>query len=92
MPSDEYNRRTWQRRGSAALCGSFFRRVVPGNVVSQDPAAQASLAPGASVSLVVSQEPVLPPDPSTVAPPIDTSVASTVGVMTAFLYSGANPV
>jgi RHS repeat-associated protein len=34
----------------------------------------------------------LPPDPSTVAPPLDPSVASTLGKGTEFLYTGANPI
>jgi PKD repeat protein len=34
----------------------------------------------------------LPPDPSTVAPPLNTTVATTIGSSTAFLYSGANPI
>ena len=34
----------------------------------------------------------LPPDPSTLAPTLDLSVASTLGTATAFLYSGAQPI
>jgi RHS repeat-associated protein len=34
----------------------------------------------------------LPPDPRTVAPPLDTSVATRIDTATAFLYSGANPI
>jgi RHS repeat-associated protein len=34
----------------------------------------------------------LPPDPSTVAPPIDNSVVTTIDNSTAFLYSGPNPI
>jgi hypothetical protein len=34
----------------------------------------------------------LPPDPKTVAPPVDSSVATTIDSGTAFLYSGANPI
>ncbi len=34
----------------------------------------------------------LPPDPATVATPIDPTVATTVAASTAFLYSGSNPV
>jgi hypothetical protein len=32
------------------------------------------------------------PDPSTVAPPLDTSVATTIASGTSFLYTGANPI
>ncbi|MFO1352645.1 MAG: hypothetical protein U1F68_19025 [Gammaproteobacteria bacterium] len=34
----------------------------------------------------------LPPDPSTVAPPVNQSVTTTVGTGTGFLYTGANPI
>ncbi len=34
----------------------------------------------------------LPPDPSTVASPIDRSVATTIGIATEFLYTGNNPI
>jgi RHS repeat-associated protein len=36
--------------------------------------------------------PVLPPDPTTVAPPVDMHVASALVDSTAFLYSGPNPI
>ncbi|HLB36613.1 MAG TPA: hypothetical protein VJL31_08605, partial [Gemmatimonadales bacterium] len=35
---------------------------------------------------------VLPPDPSTVAPPVDPTVATTLFAATEFLYTGANPI
>jgi len=34
----------------------------------------------------------LPPNPSTVAPPVDQSVVTTTSTATAFLYTGANPI
>ena len=34
----------------------------------------------------------LPPDPSTVAPPLDDTIATTIGTATAFLYTGSNPI
>jgi hypothetical protein len=34
----------------------------------------------------------LPPDPQTVAPPLDQSVATTIGTATQFLYTGSNPI
>ncbi|MGH7165275.1 MAG: Ig-like domain-containing protein, partial [Nitrospiraceae bacterium] len=34
----------------------------------------------------------LPPDPVTVAPPVDRTVATTLATATAFLYSGSNPI
>ena len=63
-----------------------------GNIISQAPAAGASVAQGTPVNLVVSQATGLPPDPGTVAPPIDATVATTIGEGTAFLYSGSNPI
>ncbi len=36
--------------------------------------------------------PTLPPDPATVAPPIDPTVATTHYAATSFLYTGANPI
>jgi RHS repeat-associated protein len=34
----------------------------------------------------------LPPDPSTVAPPVDNGVVTTLGAAASFLYSGGNPI
>lgn len=34
----------------------------------------------------------IPPDPATVAPPVDSTVVTTLGASTEFLYQGANPV
>jgi len=34
----------------------------------------------------------IPPDPATVAPPVDPTVATTVDAATAFLYTGTNPI
>jgi RHS repeat-associated protein len=59
-----------------------------GQVVSQNPAAGTVARLGTSVDLVVS----LPPDPSSVAPQIDRSVASVVAKTTAFLHAGPNPI
>jgi hypothetical protein len=36
--------------------------------------------------------PVLPPDPSTVAPPVDPTVATDIASATSFIYSGPNPI
>jgi RHS repeat-associated protein len=71
--------------------------IVPaGNVVSQDPAAGTSVAQASAVDLVISSGPQgggeLPPDPSTVAPPVEPGVATTVADSTAFLYTGDNPI
>jgi PKD repeat protein len=66
--------------------------VPPGDIISENPLAGTSVTKGSPVNLVVSQVTGLPPDPSTVAPPVETTVATTIGSSTAFLYSGANPI
>jgi RHS repeat-associated protein len=40
----------------------------------------------------VTQSSGLPPDPITVAPPLDRSVATNIATSTAFLYTGSNPI
>jgi hypothetical protein len=45
------------------------------------------------VQVTVNADPTPPPpDPSTVAPPLDMTVATTIGTGTQFLYTGANPI
>ncbi len=69
--------------------------VASGSIISQTPSAGASVAQGAAIALVVSSGPVgvvIPPDPVTVAPPVDGTVATTVAAGSAFLYSGDNPI
>ena len=68
--------------------------IVPaGRVISQNPAAGSLVPPGSAVNLVVSLGgSVLPPDPVTVAPPVDPTVATTVARSTEFLYTGPNPI
>ncbi|MCB1053965.1 MAG: DNRLRE domain-containing protein [Acidobacteria bacterium] len=54
-----------------------------------------NLSPPATVTFTVDTTPVdpnLPPDPSTVAPPIDRTVATDLYASTQFLYTGANPI
>lgn len=48
----------------------------------------------ATVAVTVNPEPQipLPPDPATVAPPLDPTVATTVFAATQFLYTGASPI
>jgi RHS repeat-associated protein len=68
---------------------------------------KVSLALGANVITVIATDAVglkdtvvrnvtrqgdLPPDPSTVAPPLDPTVATTLFVATEFLYTGENPI
>ncbi|MBM4256908.1 MAG: hypothetical protein FJ147_13550 [Deltaproteobacteria bacterium] len=49
-------------------------------------------AGNASQPATLTVEPPLPPDPATVAPPVDRTVATTVADSTAFLYTGPNPI
>jgi len=69
--------------------------VPTGNIISQNPAANAFVAQGTEVAFVLSSGPapiVIPPDPATVAPATDATVATTVAGSTAFLYSGSNTI
>ena len=66
-----------------------------GNVVSQSPPANTSAPEGTPVNLEISlgpSGPPLPPDPSTVAPPLDKSVVTSMHAATEFLYTGTNPI
>ena len=77
------------------VANDYSSTVASGKVISQNPAAGSSVAQGTAVSLVVSlgeAPPVVPPDPSTVAPPVDATIATTVAASTEFLYTGANPI
>lgn len=77
--------------GTVATANSDI--VPPDRVISQDPAAGASVAPGSPVNLLVSLgPPELPPDPGSIAPPIDPTVATSVSKSTEFLYTGTNPI
>jgi len=69
--------------------------VPAGSVISQNPAANALVTQGSSIALVVSSGPppaAVPPDPATVAPATDGTVATTIAASTAFLYTGNNPI
>ena len=71
--------------------------VPAGNVISQNPAANVSVAKNTAIALEISTGPAsgggnLPPDPATVAPPIDPTVATTTFAATQFLYTGNNPI
>ena len=67
--------------------------VEAGKVISQNPAAGSLVPPGTPVNLVVSLGASgLPPDPVTVAPPLDPTVATTMARSTEFLYTGPTPI
>ena len=85
--------------GAGLVVGTVTRQysdtVPAGRVISQSPAAGDSVASGSPVSLVVSLGPQggpLPPDPGDVAPPVDTTTASTLYETTEFLYTGTDPI
>jgi RHS repeat-associated protein len=74
---------------------AYSETVVAGYVITENPAAGVSIIEGSVVSLTMSLGPapiVIPPDPSTVAPPIDRTVATDMLSATSFLYMGANPI
>lgn len=54
----------------------------------------SALSASDTVQVTVNPESVgsLPPDPATVAPPVDPTVTTTVGVDTEFLYTGTDPI
>jgi RHS repeat-associated protein len=66
--------------------------VPVGIVIDQSPQGGTSAAAGSAVNLTISLGPALPPDPVTVAPPVDPTVATTVAATTEFLYTGSNPI
>jgi RHS repeat-associated protein len=68
--------------------------VADGRVIQQTPAANAKVSIGTAVDYVVSLGPDtgLPPNPATIAPAVDPTVATTVSASTQFLYSGSNPI
>jgi RHS repeat-associated protein len=65
-----------------------------GQILVQSPAADSLQAVGAAVTLTISLGPDvgLPPDPVTVAPPVNPTVATTVAAASEFLYAGASPI
>lgn len=50
------------------------------------------LAGNRSIPRTTQVEPAVPPDPATVAPPVDRTIATTVVDSTAFLYTGLDPI
>ena len=76
--------------GAAVTTASFS---VAGNYVLKLTASDSQLASADEVAIIVNPAgPVLPPDPSTVAPPINRTVTTTIALATEFLYTGENPI
>jgi RHS repeat-associated protein len=75
---------------------SSSANVPAGNVISQNPVANTSVAKNSAIALEISTGSNtggnLPPDPSTVAPKIDPTVATTTFAATQFLYTGTNSI
>lgn len=68
--------------------------VAYGRVVSQEPTGGTTLPPDSAVHFVVSlgSETSLPPDPNTVAPPLDQTVPTGMFDSVRFLYAGDSPI
>jgi RHS repeat-associated protein len=75
------------------ITSEYHDTIPPGSVISQNPPGGSSAPLGSSVNLVVSRGPsYIPPDPVTVAPPLDPTVVTSLSDATSFLYSGSNPI
>lgn len=78
-----------------AVAYSWSEKAAQGHVLSQSPASGVSLIQDSPVDLVVSNGPqpvTIPPDPVTIAPPLDPSVPTTMASINEFLYTGPNAV
>ncbi len=83
--------------GPAAAACAPFDPLADGPVVLTATVADAAgnVSAPAAVHFTIDTsppEPQLPPDPATVAPPLDRTVATDVFAATAFLYTGASPI
>jgi RHS repeat-associated protein/uncharacterized repeat protein (TIGR01451 family) len=75
----------------AATTAAIFR--VAGVYVLRLTALDAQSAVSDEVQVLVNADPTPPPsDPGLVAPPLNLTVATTIGAATEFLYTGANPI
>ena len=66
-----------------SLAGTYVLRLT---------ASDGTLNNADNVTITVGSSTELPPDPSTVAPPVGVGVVTNVGISTAFLYTDANPI
>ena len=65
-----------------------------GKVINQSPASGITAKTGSAVNLIISLGPDvgLPPNPVTVAPALDQTIATTLLASSEFLYTGSNPI
>ena len=97
-PSTAYAEHASRGRTLAAGGGAIFRvTLAPGERFTYTFSAAGSypyyLADDLRLTGVVIVQPaVIPPDPSTVAPPLDPTVPTTMITATKFLYTGAQPI
>jgi len=79
-----------------AIGSDYSSSVTNGSVISQYPLASAKAPSGSAVNLVVSRGPAttipVPSDPQTIAPVLDSTVATTVAAGASFLYTGTDPI
>ena len=81
---------------AATLSGNTFSANVTlaagANTIAVVATDKASRTTTVSRSVTYSAGPPLPPDPTTVAPPVDSTVVSILSETTKFLYSGSSPI
>ncbi|HET9528736.1 MAG TPA: LamG-like jellyroll fold domain-containing protein, partial [Blastocatellia bacterium] len=79
--------------GNASAPATTAIFSVEGSYVLRLTASDSQLSSFDEVTITVNPDPVPPPpDPMTVAPPIDSSVVTTIGAATEFLYTGPSPI
>lgn len=71
-----------------------YNILADGSVISQNPVGNTTVVIGTPVNITVSLGPDqgLPPNPATVAPTLDTTVATNIFTANQFLYTGSNPI
>lgn len=79
--------------GNASALATTAIFSTPGVYTMRLTANDSHLTTSDDVIVTVNADPTPPPpDPMTVAPPLDMTVATTIGIATEFLYTGANPI
>ena len=71
-----------------------YNILADGSVISQNPVGNSTVVMGTPVNMTVSLGPdqALPPNPATVAPILDSTVATNIFSANQFLYTGSNPI